>query len=129
MRKPISYVFLAAAFLAAPLAACGGSTTTSGSTSGDLTLSQVFQDLGPAICAKFQACDPSGYQAAFPNGLSDCLTAFDQGDSDPGEVTTCTTAQANQCASDFQAEPCGEILTDGGMLVMPFALPASCNGC
>jgi hypothetical protein len=113
-------------FFLAPLAACGGSTSSS--TSGDLTLSQVFQDLGPAICSKFQMCDPAGYQSGFPNGLSDCLAAFNRGDSNPNAVTTCTTAQANQCASDFEAEPCSQIL-QGDMLVMPFKLPPSCNGC
>jgi hypothetical protein len=126
MRKAASYVALAA-LLVTPLAACGGSSSTS--TSGDLTLSQVFQDLGPAICNKFQSCAPAAYQAGFPNGLSDCLAAFDNGDTNPNEVTTCTTAQANQCASDFKAEPCAEIISDGGALVMPFALPPSCNGC
>ena len=128
MRNATPYVLLTTAFLLTTLAACGGSTSSSTSTSGDLTLSQVFQDLGPAICSKFQSCDPSGYQAGFPNGLSDCLAAFDKGDSNPSEVTTCTTAQANRCASDFEAEPCNQILQNG-MLVMPFALPPSCNGC
>lgn len=126
MRKTAFFVLVAT-----PLLACGGNTSSS--SNGDLSLSQVFQDLAPAVCSRIQSCDPAGYQASFPNGDSDCESLFDQDDPNPSEVTTCTTSQAGSCADAIQNIPCDTFIDigEGGTATISpeFTLPAVCDGC
>jgi hypothetical protein len=107
-----------------PLLACGGSNP-SGSSTGDLTFSQVFSDVAPAVCSRVQQCDPAAYAQAFPNGEPDCAALFDESDTDPGAVVECTQEHATRCGNDIQNEACSLLIPEAGTPT----LPSSCNGC
>ena len=111
--------------------ACGGSVAGgSGSGGGpggsDLTLSQVFQDLAPAVCQKLSQCNPDASASAFPGGEGGCETFFEGQDPNPTAVVFCTQDQATQCGQDIENAPCEQVFPPGGGTP---TLPASCNGC
>jgi hypothetical protein len=126
-RTRFFFALVALATLAAPLLACSGQDGgSSGSTNGELSLGQVFADLGPRVCDKLQQCNPSGFAQSFPNGTSDCLATFDKGDPAPDRVVPCTQSQADTCGADIEQEDCSDLLPPAGGSGV---LPASCKGC
>jgi len=110
--------------------ACGGNVAGGGSGGGgpsgsDLTLSQVFQDLAPAVCQKLSQCNSAGFASAFA-GESGCESYFESQDPNPTAVVFCTQDQATQCGQDIEGAPCDQVFPPGGGKP---TLPASCNGC
>ncbi len=94
-----------------------------------------------AYCSRLQACFPDtgssdagdpdagtggagAFSTAFPNGVSQCVTANPAPASANGKVSACSQAQVNTCLNDMKTVNCVGLVLGGAP-----ALPTSCNSC
>jgi hypothetical protein len=80
MIRPICWLVIAVLTLA-----CATNNSGAGDD-GDLTLSQVFVEVAPAICHRMQQCDPTGFAQAFPSYCSGKRDGLDAGPAELGRA-------------------------------------------
>jgi len=124
MQKRSATILSATLFASLLLAACGGSTEPAGS--GSLTIEELPDALGQALCQAEQSCNPFYYSIAFANADCNVLLGKRLEEGNLSQVQAAIAAQTVHYDATLAAQ-CVSAVSSGSCSVLDNQLPEVCR--
>lgn len=89
------------------------------------TVGEAFDEIFTAFCQRLQTCNTEGFNQAYPQGVSECVSKAESVTTeDRSQETKCTSDEIDTCKNDISALSCTQVDN-----ISAASLPASCQKC